>query len=106
MYAVIRKLHMRSVDEAGRRAADGLAPILKQSPGFAGYDVIRFAGDTGGSITLFDTKEAAEEAHRKALGWIKENLADLIEGEPEVMAGEVLAAITPQPASSGRATAA
>jgi hypothetical protein len=42
---------MRSVDDAGRRAADGLASILKQSPGFAGYYVIRFAGDTGGSIT-------------------------------------------------------
>jgi hypothetical protein len=107
MYAVVRKFNrMRKVDEAGRRAADGLGPILKKSPGFIAYYVVQFGNEMGGSITIFETREAAQEAHQKALGWIKTNLADLIEGEPEVMAGEVLAAVMAQGKTGGRATAA
>jgi hypothetical protein len=107
MYAVVRKFNrMRSVDEAGRRAADGLGPILKQSPGFVAYYVVRFGDEMGGSITLFETREAAQEAHQKALGWIKANLADLTNAEPEVMSGEVLAAVMGQGMSGSRATAA
>jgi hypothetical protein len=67
--------------------------------------VIRFGDDSGGSVSLFDSKEAADDAHRKALGWIKENLADLITGEPEIMTGEVLTAVTPQ-GTTRQATAA
>ncbi len=93
MYAVIRKLRMRSVDEAGRRAIDGLGPILKQSPGFIGYHVVKFGNDTGVSISLFETREAAQAAHAKALGWIRENLAEFTEGEPEIIEGEVLGSV-------------
>jgi hypothetical protein len=106
MYAVVRKFNqMRSIDEAGRRAADGLGPMLQQSPGFIAYYVVRFGDQVGGSITLFETQNAAQDAHRKALNWIRSNLSDLIEGEPEVMAGEVLAAVTAQ-GTKGRASAA
>jgi hypothetical protein len=107
MYAVIRKFNqMRSVDEAGRRAAEGLGPMLKKSKGFIAYYVVRFGDQAGGSITLFDTQEAARDAHSKALAWIKTNLADLSEGEPEVMAGEVLASVIGEGAPGARATAA
>jgi hypothetical protein len=105
MYAVVRKFnHMRSIDEAGRRAANGLGPILKQSPGFIAYYVVRFGDESGGSITLFETREAAQEAQKKAMSWLKTNLADLTDEEPEVMAGDVLAAVTAQGASGDRAT--
>jgi hypothetical protein len=43
----------------------------------------------------FDTREAAGAANEKALAWIRGSLSDLIDGDPEVIAGEVLAAITP-----------
>src|SRR5829696_3221998 len=106
MYAVVRKLNqMRSIDEAGRRAADGLGPMMKQSPGFIAYYVVRFGDQIGGSITLFESQSAAEEAHKKALSWIKTNLSDLIQGEPEILAGEVLAAVTAQ-GMAGSATGA
>jgi hypothetical protein len=53
MYAVIRKFNkMRSVDEVARRAEAGLAPILRQSPGFQGYYVVNGGNDVGVSITL------------------------------------------------------
>jgi hypothetical protein len=93
MYAVIRKLRMRSVDEAARRAVDGLGPILKQNSGFIGYHVVQFGADTGGSISLFETREAAQAAHARAMTWIRENLADLTGGEPEVAEGEVLGSV-------------
>jgi hypothetical protein len=93
MYAVVRRIKMRSIDEAARRAADGLGPVFKQSPGFVAYHVIQFGNDSGGSVTLFETRAAAEEANQKALAWIRQNLSDLTDGEPEVLQGEVLASV-------------
>jgi heme-degrading monooxygenase HmoA len=97
MYAVIRKFNkMRSVEEAARRAEAGLAPILRQSPGFQGYYVVNGGNDVGLSITLFDTQDAVQEAQRRAMAWIKDNLGDLYEGEPDVTTGEVLVSVTGQ----------
>ena len=105
MYAVVRRIKMHSIDEAARRAADGLGSVFKQSPGFHAYQVVQFGEDSGGSVTLFETREAAEEANQRALTWIKENLADLADGEPEVMQGEVLASVLGTSTGAG-ATAA
>ncbi len=91
MYAVIRKFNkMRSIEEVARRAEAGLGPILRQSPGFRGYYVINGGNDVGVSITLFDRQDAVREAHQRAMAWIKENLSDSYEGEPEVTMGEVV----------------
>ena len=105
MYAVVRKFKMKSVDQAGRKAAEELGPMLKTNPGFRGYYVIKFGDEIGGSLTLFDTREASEEGHRKALGWIKTSLAEHIQGEPEVWTGEVIAEVMPE-VSKPTATAA
>jgi heme-degrading monooxygenase HmoA len=91
MYAVIRKFNkMRPISEAARRAETGLVPILRQAPGFQGYYVVNAGNDMVVSISLFDTQEAVQEAHRRAMTWIKDNLSDLFEGQPEVITGEVL----------------
>jgi hypothetical protein len=95
MFAVVRKFQMSSVDQAGRKAADELGPMLKKNPGFRGYYVIKFGDNVGGSLTLFDTREASDESHRKALGWIRTSLAEHLEGEPEVWTGEVIAEVLP-----------
>jgi heme-degrading monooxygenase HmoA len=97
MYAVIRKFNkMRSVEEVARRAEAGLAPILRQSPGFRGYYVVNGGNDVGVSITLFDTQDAVQEAHRRAMAWIKDNISDSYEGEPEVTMGEVVVSVPGQ----------
>jgi hypothetical protein len=96
MYVVIRKFNqMRSVPEAARRAESGIGQVLKQSPGFEGYYVFDGSNGVGGSITLFDSRDNAVAANEKALAWIRGSLADLIDGEPEITAGEVLATVTP-----------
>ncbi len=95
MYLVIRKFtHMRSVAEAARRAESGLGQLLKQSPGFQGYYVFDAGDGIGGSVTMFDSKEAAAAANEKALAWIRGSLVDIINGEPEITMGEVLAVIS------------
>jgi hypothetical protein len=95
MYAVIRSFpKMQNVEEAGRLAATGLAPILKRQPGFSAYYLIRVEGGGGGSISLFDNVENARAAHDRSLAWIKDNLASMIGGaDPVVVMGEVLAEV-------------
>ena len=72
-----------------------LAPVMKQSPGFHGYYVFDAGNGIGGSITLFESREAAVAANEKALAWIRASLADLIQGDPEITSGEVLAVVEP-----------
>jgi hypothetical protein len=96
MYVVIRKFsNMRSVSEAARRAESGIGQVLRQSPGFQAYHVFDCGNGVGGSVTLFDDRETALAANEKALAWIRASLADLIQGDPEITAGEVLATVKP-----------
>jgi hypothetical protein len=94
MYLVIRKFnHVTSVAEAARRAESGIGERLKQSPGFHGYYVFDAGDGVGGSVTLFESQEAAVAANEQALAWIRASLIDVIDGEPEITMGEVLVAI-------------
>ena len=69
MYAVIRSFpQMQNVEEARRLAETGLAPILKQQPGFRAYYIIQLEGGGGGSISLFDSADNAKAAHDRSLG--------------------------------------
>ncbi|ANY84879.1 hypothetical protein BB934_42330 (plasmid) [Microvirga ossetica] len=96
MYLVIRRFnHISSVAEAARRAESGIGQLLKQSPGFQGYYVFDAGDGIGGSVSLFDSQEAAQAANEKALAWIRSSLVDMIDGEPEITMGEVLAVVTP-----------
>jgi hypothetical protein len=94
MYLVIRKFkHMRSVAEAARRAESGLGQLLKQTPGFWGYYVFDAGDGAGGSVTMFDSKEAAIAANENALAWVRASLVDVIDGEPDITTGAVLAVV-------------
>jgi hypothetical protein len=94
MYVVIRKIRgMRDIAEAARRAAEGVGAILRQTPGFRAYYIFD-DGQGGGSVTLFDSREAAEEGNEKAVAWIKANLAGFYDGQPlEVIRGEIVATV-------------
>lgn len=97
MYVLIRKFNqMRSVAEAARRAESGLGQLLRQSPGFVSYYVFDAGDGVGGSVTMFDSKEAALAANEKALAWIRASLIDVIAGEPEVTMGQVLTVVRAQ----------
>jgi hypothetical protein len=96
MYLVIRKFsRMRTVREAARRAESGIGKLMKEASGFRGYYIFDAGDGIAGSVTLFDTREAAEAANEQALAWIHSSLGDLIDRDPEVIVGKVLAAVTP-----------
>jgi hypothetical protein len=100
MYLVIRKFsRMRTVREAARRAESGIAQLMKQSPGFRGYYIFDAGDGVAGSVTFFDDQQSAAAANVKALAWIQASLSDLIHGQPEVISGEVLIAVTPDMAT-------
>ena len=96
MYVVIRRFtQMRSVSEAARRAESGIGQMLRQAAGFRGYYVFDAGNGVGGSVTLFESRDEALAANETALAWIRASLSDLLDGEPEITAGEVLAIVVP-----------
>lgn len=93
MYVVTRRYEKIRIDEAARRAEKGVGDILKSTPGFRGYYVVDGGDGVGLSVSLFDSREAAVAASDKAMAWIRENLSDIYEGEPQVTAGEALVSL-------------
>ena len=70
--------------------------MLKQSPGFQGYYVFDAGNGIGGSVTLFDSSARLHwrQTRRPWLG-SGPSMADLVQGEPEITTGEVLATVMP-----------
>ena len=97
MFVITRRFSsISSVAEAAKRAEAGLAPMLVAASGFKGYHIIDAGDGVGLSVTMFETREDAEGVKDRALAWIKQNLSDLYQGEPEVTAGEVIYSARPE----------
>jgi hypothetical protein len=107
MYVVTRRYRsMRSMTEAAARSEAGLAPMLIAATGFKGYHIIDAGDGVGLSVTMFETREDAERVKDRAMDWIRQNLADLYEGEPEVTAGEVIYSARPDTPAGREASSA
>src|SRR5258708_37559394 len=97
MYVITRRFQsISSVAEGAKRAEAGLAPMLIEATGFKGYHVIDAGGGVGLSVSMFETREDADRVKDRALDWIKQNLSDLYQGEPEETAGEVIYSARPE----------
>lgn len=88
MYLSIRRGQAQpgALDEAARRVQDGFVPILTSLPGFKAYYLVNAGNDVAITISIFETKEAAEESNRRIAEWSKDNLASLLQGPVEVIA--------------------
>ena len=94
MYIVTRQFQgVASVPEAAARAESGIIPLLTDTAGFRAYYAFDAGNGVGCSVAIFDTEEAAHEATRKAIDWIRTNLDDLVDGEMQMLEGEVLSSI-------------
>ena len=94
MHVVIRKLErVLSPKAAIQRAHTGQGFLMKSCPGFRGYYIFDSGDGSIGSITFFDTRDQALAAHDRAMAWVRESLADVIEGEPVVTTGEIAAMV-------------
>jgi hypothetical protein len=107
MFVITRRFKsLSSVAEAAKRAEVGLAPLMLEATGFKGYHIIDAGGGVGMSVTMFETREDAERVKDRALDWIKQNLSDLYQDEPEVTAGEVIYSARPEGAAAREAASA
>jgi len=92
MYAAIRQAKAKtgSAEELARRVKEGAIPIISDVDGFRAYYVVYAGDDTVTAISIFDKYEQAEEANRRAIAWIEQNLTPLLAGSASAVAGPVI----------------
>src|SRR5437763_16891526 len=80
MYAAIRQAKAKTgtAEELARRIKEGAIPIISDVEGFMAYYVVYAGDDTVTAISIFNKYEQAEEANRRALAWIAENVSSPI----------------------------
>lgn len=92
MYVSIRRyeeLTSDRIDEIIKRVEEGFVPIIRASAGFIGYKFIDAGDGVIATISVFDTKVAAEESNKAAASWVKENMAEFTTKPPQITAGIV-----------------
>jgi hypothetical protein len=92
MYAAIRQAKAKAgtAEELARRIKEGAIPIISDVEGFMAYYVVYAGDDTVTAISLFNRYEQAEEANRRVLAWIQQNVEPLLVGEAKAVAGPVI----------------
>ena len=92
MYAAIRQGKARTgmAEELARRIKEGAIPIISDVEGFIAYYVVYAPDDTVTAISLFNNHAGAEEANRRAIAWIEQDLSPLLVGEASAVAGPVI----------------
>ena len=74
--------------ELVEKARQGLAPILRESPGFVFYSTTDVGGGRFVSVSTWQSREQAEAAAAKSAEWVSENLAENVALE-ENLIGEM-----------------
>jgi hypothetical protein len=92
MYAAIRQAKAKTgtAEELARRVKEGAIPIISDVDGFIAYYVVYAGDDTVTAISIFNKYEQAEEANRRALAWIDQNLGPLLAEPARAVAGPVI----------------
>ncbi len=85
----IRKYKTDSSSEVARRVNEQFVTRIGNVTGFLAYYVIDAGEGVLASISVFETKEGAEESNRVAAAWVSESLSGML-GLAEITAGEVV----------------
>ena len=88
MRMAIYRIKQGTYAELMERAREGMAPILRDSPGFVFYSTTDVGGGRFVSVSTWQTRDQAEAAAEKAAQWVSENLADSVSLE-ENLIGEM-----------------
>jgi hypothetical protein len=89
MHAAVRTYRSNDVDALVQKVEAEFAGQVKEVDGFVGYYVIDGGDGNVASVTVGETAEAVEESTRMAAEWVGQSAADLVEGAPTVVAGDV-----------------
>jgi hypothetical protein len=79
-----------TAEELARRIKEGAIPIISDVEGFKAYYVVYAGDDTVTAISLFNNFAGAEEANKRALAWIEQELSPLLAGPASAVAGPVI----------------
>jgi len=71
IYSITQGTYEELVEQARR----GLAPILRNSPGFVFYSVTDVGGGRFVSVSTWESREQAEAAAAKSAEWVSESMA-------------------------------
>ena len=89
MHAAVRRYRVNDIDALVSKVESEFVDQVKEIDGFVGYYVIDGDDGTAASVTVGETAEAVAESTKLAADWVRENAADLVEGNPDVTVGEV-----------------
>ena len=67
-----------SFDELTGIAEKGILPTFAKEPGFVNYGLIDAGNHRIVSISIWETREAAQKSAGLAATWVKENIADRV----------------------------
>ena len=89
MYLTIRRYRAdrANINEAVRRTERDFLPNIRRVSGFVSYYCMK-TDDGIVTVSVFDTREAAEESNRRAADFVSD-LASLLPDPPEITMGEV-----------------
>jgi hypothetical protein len=95
MHATIRRFEgvdMTRMDEITEKVNQKLLPQLRELPGFAGYFLIEADNGVQSSLSLFETREQADQSTKLVTNWISdENFNSAIPNAPKITSGKVVA---------------
>jgi hypothetical protein len=89
MHASVRRYRTRDIEALERKVEEEFIERVKGVDGFVGYYVIDGGNGDVASVTVCKTANALGEITKLAGDWVQESLGDLVEGGPDVVAGEV-----------------
>src|SRR6478735_2565211 len=92
MHTVIRKykLNANANAEFNRQVNEGFVPIVSGVRGFVSYQGIDAGNGEWTSISVFETKDGAEESNRRAADFVQAQLRPLIASGPDVVEGNLV----------------
>lgn len=88
MHATMRhytNLDRGAIAELVRRQAEVVA-LLRQTPGFAQYDLIQ-TPDGMTTVTLCASEAGCAESNQRVAAWVKEHMATMLPTPPQIVHG-------------------
>jgi hypothetical protein len=90
MFATIRKYRTTQAGLITQKVNEGFLSVISEAPGFIAYYGIDTGNGEWASFSIFETEEQARQSTADAATWVKENVALLMDGPPEVTAGRLV----------------
>ncbi len=101
MFAVVRRVNFKSIDQLKPRITDDFLPnVVDKLPGFVAYYFVKLSDTELESVSIFDTREQAENSIQVIHDWIRQNLSEMVTSAPAANMGEVIVTHIAKPQSS------